>query len=38
MLESGQYLHDGDLPHAQRILKASLPGPPGPTDSSAFPI
>ncbi len=23
MLESGQYLHDGDLPHAQRILKAA---------------
>ncbi len=23
MLESGHYLHDGDLPHAQRILKAA---------------
>ena len=23
MLESGQYLHDGDLPHAQRILRAA---------------
>ena len=23
ILESGQYLHDGDIPHAQRILKAA---------------
>ena len=23
MLEDGNYLHDGDLPHAHRILKAA---------------
>ena len=23
ILESGQYLHEGDLPHAHRILKAA---------------